>query len=640
VAGVLAFHGGIPWARGGFLGVDAFFVLSGYLITMLLLTEWERTGDVALIAFWGRRARRLLPALLLMVAVVSIGARSLLPPEDVRLLRGDGLATLFYVANWRMIFRGGDYFAQTAAPSPLQHAWSLGIEEQFYLLWPLLLLAVLAARQPLRRLLVICACAAVISAFAMALVYDAQGPVRAYYGTDTRGGSLLIGAGLAALLVTRRHPGDVEPGRRRSTMAALAVLAAAATAWSWTHLSGTDNLLYHGGMAASALAVAVVLAHIALVPEGVSARALSLPPLPLLGRISYGVYLWHWPVFLAANAQRTGQRGALLFVLRCLITIGVATLSYVVVERPIRSGVLLRRRSVALLGASCAVAAGVAIVVVATTGAPASPPPGAGRAGADGIDQVSSQPVTSDGPGTGSTATALPTPTRHRAAGQPVVVDVFGDSIAWSLVAYLPKYRGLDVRDRTALGCGVTRAAPYRYFGRTYPRVKSKCRQWPRLWKRAVASDNPDVALVLVGRWETMDRVVDGRWTHVGDPTLDVQLRAELKRAILVAGSHGARVVLATEPYNRRGEQPDGSLYPEDQPQRVTAWNRLLRSVAAVYPEVRVIDFGARVSPDGRFTNDAGGVRVRSDGVHLTPAGVQRWIAPWLVPRLLSAAPK
>ena len=147
VAAVLAFHGGLPWATGGFLGVDAFFVLSGYLITALLLAEWTRSGGrLDLAAFWGRRARRLLPALLLMVTAVAIGARALLPPEEISLLRGDGIAALLYVANWRMIFRGGDYFAQTAAPSPLEHTWSLGIEEQFYLLWPLVLCAVLYVR--------------------------------------------------------------------------------------------------------------------------------------------------------------------------------------------------------------------------------------------------------------------------------------------------------------------------------------------------------------------------------------------------------------------------------------------------------------------------------------------------------------
>jgi hypothetical protein len=167
----------------------------------------------------------------------------------------------------------------------------------------------------------------------------------------------------------------------------------------------------------------------------------------------------------------------------------------------------------------------------------------------------------------------------------------------------------------------------------------SKCQRWQHLWQRAVESDNPDVAFILVGRWETMNRVLNGRWTHVGDPAFDAHLRSQLDRAILVAGARGARVVLATEPYNRRGEQLDGSLYPEDQPQRVTDWNRVLRSVAAAHSGVMVVDFGARVSPGGQFTFTAGGVRVRADGVHLTPSGVQSWIAPWLWPQLLAAAP-
>ena len=647
VTAVLAYHGGLSWAGGGFLGVDAFFVLSGYLITTLLLREWQRTGRIAVVAFWGRRARRLLPALLLVLTAVVLGGRLLLPPEELRLLRGDGLAALFYVANWRMIFRGGDYFAQTASPSPLQHMWSLGIEEQFYLLWPLVLVALLAGRRPLRRTVVLCVVGAVGLSVLLALTYRAGDLGRAYYGTDTRAASLLVGAATAGLVVGR--PGIVALRRRPLLLGALAAVGATATAWFWTQASGDDSTLYHGGLGVAALSVAVVLGHVALVPEGVSARLLSLPPLPALGRISYGVYLWHWPVFLAANAERTGQEGWRLFALRCLVTLAVATVSYVLVENPIRTGAVLRRSSVATATAASALVGGVALVV-AVTAVPALPtqtldnslagPTVGGPVGGsptDGLDRLPPRRTASERAVASPGGTPSRSPQRRRAGG-PVVVDVFGDSVAWSLVAYLPRYRGLDVRDRTALGCGVTRTAPFRYFGRTYPRLFPNCRRWPQRWRRAVASDDPDVALILVGRWETMDRVLDGRWTHIGDPAFDAHLRSRLELAISIAGARGARVVLATEPYNRRGERPDGTLYPEDHPRRVTDWNRLLRDVAADHPGVMVVDLGRRVSPEGRFTWEAGGMQVRSDGLHLTPSGVRDRVAPWLMPRLRAAA--
>ena len=220
------------------------------------------------------------------------------------------------------------------------------------------------------------------------------------------------------------------------------------------------------------------------------------------------------------------------------------------------------------------------------------------------------------------------------------MVDVFGDSVAWTLVTYLPSHPELDVRDHTLMGCGISRTAPFRYFGRLYAGLMPTCRDWPRIWRAAIARDDPDVAFILVGRWETMDRVLDGRWTHIGDPEFDAHLRSELDLAIRVAGARGAHVLLATEPYNRRGEKLDGSLYPEDEPKRVTAWNQLLRSVASSHPNVKVIEFGERVSPGGRFSWTAGGYQVRSDGLHLTPSGVQGWIAPWLLPQLVGAVPK
>ncbi|HLG92907.1 MAG TPA: acyltransferase, partial [Acidimicrobiales bacterium] len=270
VAGVIAFHAGLPWAKGGFLGVDAFFVLSGYLITSLLLAEREATGGIGLGSFWARRARRLLPALFLMLAVVAGYGALAAPGDTLGQLRSDALFTLGYAANWHQIFSGQGYFAQLAQPSPLLHTWSLAIEEQFYLLWPLALLAVGRTRRPRRNLAVACATGALASAVEMALLYRPADTARVYFGTDTRAQSLLVGALLAALAAPR-------PGRRRLGAGARLGLAAGALAatgylaWSWSSLSGASPFLYRGGFAAGAVAVAALIAATLVAPRGFAA---------------------------------------------------------------------------------------------------------------------------------------------------------------------------------------------------------------------------------------------------------------------------------------------------------------------------------------------------------------------------------
>jgi peptidoglycan/LPS O-acetylase OafA/YrhL len=358
VAAVLVYHGGVAAVPGGFIGVDAFFVLSGFLITSLLLVEVAGTGRIRLAAFWGRRARRLLPALLVMLAVVVPVSRVLLAPGDLPPVRGDALAALLYVANWRMIFRGSDYFAQTATPTPLQHTWSLGIEEQFYLIWPLVVLAVLIGVAGLRRggarrrselrrwvLFGICLAGGVASTVLCWLLHAPTDSSRAYYGTDTRAVALLTGCALAVLLEHRmpavtagRHRRDGGRRIEHPLLGTATVLAVLGLCWAASHATGSTDWQYHAGFAAIAVAVAVVIAHAALSPGSPTAWVLSRPPMVTLGRISYGVYLWHWPVFVFCSAGRLGFAGIGLFAVRCAITLAVSIASYVLVEQPIRRG--------------------------------------------------------------------------------------------------------------------------------------------------------------------------------------------------------------------------------------------------------------------------------------------------------------
>ena len=256
VLAVLLFHGGVSWLPGGFLGVDAFFVLSGFLITSLLLAEHTRTGDIRLGAFWIRRARRLLPALVLVVVAVVLAYRDLLADHELSLLRGDALAALGYLANWRMIYRGDDYFTRSSTPSPLQHAWSLGIEEQFYLLWPLIVVALLLLTRTLSRtvparrvLLALCVAGAATSAVAAAVLYRPLDVNRAYFGTDARAQALLIGCAVAVLL-SRRLPRTWLP------RSALGVAGLLVIGWLWSHADGNAAWLYRGGFALGGIAVA------------------------------------------------------------------------------------------------------------------------------------------------------------------------------------------------------------------------------------------------------------------------------------------------------------------------------------------------------------------------------------------------
>jgi peptidoglycan/LPS O-acetylase OafA/YrhL len=644
VVGVLLFHGGISWTPGGFLGVDAFFVLSGFLITSLLVREWESTGAIALLAFWARRARRLLPALFVLVLFVVAVAAFAMPEGSYPGLRGDAISTLLYVANWHFVAAGSTYFAQTAPPSPLTHTWSLAIEEQFYLLWPIVVLVVLTWTRRLRPLLWVCIAGLLASGVEMALLYRAgASSTRLYYGTDTRAQALLVGAALAvglAVAAAQRGAATGDPVSwrpvtpwGRALVAALGLAGAAGTAAMWATASGTSPLLYEGGFLLVAVCAAGVVASAVCLPTGWLARALSARPLRDLGRISYGVYLWHYPVFLWVDAQRTGLGGAALFGVRCAITLAISAASFVLLERPVRRGRMLRGRR-AWLSVPAGVALSVAIVVAATL--PAAPLPAAAA------------PAASKGA---------------------VRVLVIGDSTALTLGVALaqdaPRY-GIVQRDVAILGCGVTEGSQVRVTGkvsevaracnsspapRGTPRVETvptpfgvststpvgeKWTAWYREW---VARERPDVVLVLAGRWEVVTRRFHGRWTNILHPSFAAYVERELLHTVRLVTARGARAVLMTAPCYDAGEQPDGQPWPTDAPDRLAAYNRIVEEVAArAGHRATVFGLDALVCPGGVFSPVLGGVVVRSpDGVHFSlTAGT--YLSPRIWPFVLKAA--
>ncbi|WP_264077186.1 acyltransferase family protein [Mycolicibacterium houstonense] len=634
VALVLAGHGGVPGVAGGFIGVDIFFVLSGFLITSLLLDEYRRTEHIDLKGFWIRRAKRLLPAMVLMALAVVI-ARDLFPPEAVATLREDAVAAFFWMANWVFVAADTDYFSQGATPSPLQHTWSLAVEEQYYVLWPLLVLGailLLRRRRPAAvRAAVFVIAVLGVTASAVAAIVLSGDPAqlnRVYFGTDTRAQALLVGAAAAALLVrdwsTLTVSGTLIRARWRRWVAwmlpvvGVAVLAVAA------HLAtGSADQFRHGLLLVVAVGAVLVVAPVALDQDGYVARALAWYPLVTLGVISYGVYLWHWPIFLILNGERTGLSGWSLLALRCAVTIAVSWVSWWAIEQPVRHW---RPQHVPMLRLSAATVATAAVVTltVVPVGAPTRPAVPDVTAAVAEVDVGAERPV------------AVGSPPARLAPGTHTVA-VFGDSVAWTLMRYLPATPGFHFSDYTTIGCGIARGGPYRSAGETLNQ-KPECDSWPERWAQRIAHDRPETVLLMIGRWEAVDRTWRGRWTHIGNDAYDAYLKSELKRALDILSSTGARVVVTTAPYNRRGERSDGTLYPEDQPGRVQEWNTMLREEAARRPNVSVLDFNAKLNPDGEYTAKINGVRMRSDGVHPTSEAVQ-WLTPWLLDSLKTPKP-
>jgi peptidoglycan/LPS O-acetylase OafA/YrhL len=353
VSAVVLFHATETWLRGGFLGVDVFFVLSGYLITSQILSEWREWRRVDILAFWRRRARRILAALYLLLAF-TLAFALVARPDEVAVFRGDALAALAYIANWYFIFHNQPYFETVAHPSPLIHLWSLGVEEQFYLVWPLILAPALLLLRRWTAALIFVGAAA--SCLLMAALYQPTvDPSRVYYGTDTHASGLLIGALLSFFWSPRPRSG--RPRRRLGAslnwlmgsldhfllLDGLALVALAVLGYAFVALNESQSILYRGGFTVVAVVTALCVVAVSHPRARLVARVLELTPIRWLGRRSYSIYLWHWPVIVFTRPQiDVHMAGYPLLLLRIVLTLVFAELSFRLVEEPVRRGALVR----------------------------------------------------------------------------------------------------------------------------------------------------------------------------------------------------------------------------------------------------------------------------------------------------------
>src|SRR5436190_9130628 len=526
VLAVILYHDNYSWLPGGFLGVDVFFVLSGFLITSLLVLEYGRRATIQLGGFWSRRARRLLPALLLVLCFVAAYTR-LVEPWERTAIRNDGWASLFYVANWRFIFDVQSYFQLFSAASPLRHMWSLAIEEQYYLVWPLVVLLCLRARRgSLRLLTAVSLIGVVLSVATMWWRYQPANPNDAYYATDARAHSLLIGALLALLLVSW-HP-SVRAVRAITTAAIVALVGVFA---AFHVVTGSTTAYYGIGSLVFALLTAVVIAG-AMQP-GLLGSVLSIGPLVWIGRISYGLYLWHWPITVWLVPSRVSLGPNALNLLRLAVTFAAAILSFVLVEQPIRRRGF--RPSAAILVFAPVAAIVAAILWVSASGATPAPSYLVGTAptpaqtaavslaGAPQFPWALGDPLFCGEPRPDETAEATraaasePTPALPAAAPQRVLL--LGDSTPCTL---WPGLRAVGDAERVAtdqgsvFGCGI--AVEQVTSTRNEPVTPNTERCKPFLdWAipTALARAQP-TAVVWMSTWEKADLVVDGR-TIVAD---------------------------------------------------------------------------------------------------------------------------
>ena len=610
VAAVLCFHGELGFAGGGFLGVSTFFTLSGFLITSLLLLEWEGTGRIAFARFWARRARRLLPAALVALCGIAAYGALVAAGHQADRIGGDGLSALFYVANWRFVWGDQSYAALFSAPSPVQHFWSLAIEEQFYLVFPLFAAALLPRVRTRGHFRVALILLAVISAgLAFVLWSPGHDPSRVYYGTDSRAVELLIGAILATLLAGRAEFGSVTQ-RRISIVAGFGAGAILLALWGTTHQ--TDTWLYRGGLPLHAVLTAVVIAG-AMQP-GSLARALSWRPLRALGLVSYGAYLYHWPIFLWLTESRVGVGGLRLFGVRVTVTFVAAAASYRWLEMPIRKGRWITGRRLRLL-APAAIAAVAALLLAIP-------------AGGVGPDVVLSAVRT---PGAelhrlqhGNPSPGAPSPIRR--------IMVVGDSVAMTLGRGIERWgppRGVEVLNGARLWCPIARGGK---LAASFGRSTAPCDDWPHYWGQLEADFRPDVVVVLTTMWDLSARQRD-EWgpdyLQMGEPRFDAFLQQEWATAVHVLGSSGARVVWLNPACS---QTPSGN--------RELRYSHDHFVSAAVAAGATEIDLDRLLCPKGQFVNSFAGLdNIRPDGLHFSDAGADL-TARWLGPQLSSLGPR
>jgi peptidoglycan/LPS O-acetylase OafA/YrhL len=632
VALVVLFHAHVPGLTGGYVGVDVFFVISGFVITGLLLRERASTGSTSILGFYGRRIRRIIPAATLVIIAAVVASYVALGPLNGNQTAGDARWASVFLINIHFASTGTNYLSASLPPSVLQNYWSLAVEEQFYLVYPALFLAVAAFSrgQSLRRRVGFVLGIAVVVSFVASVLQTHSNPTAAYFSPLPRVWELALG-GLVALgtVSLQRVPARVAAA---SSWIGLGAILLAAFAF-------TSTTAYPGwAVALPVIGTALVIAGGVAKPALGAESVLRLRPFQWIGLISYSLYLWHWPVLTIA-AERTSSGtlslGDSLWWL--LVSLGLAVITYLLVENPIRHSSFLSTRrwaSVALGG--CLVASSLTVATVELhlhqQGALATP----------GLANL-------------KTGAACPAPTKQAlqtlmGTGPKTVprvvarVMLVGDSTACTMLPGLEAVGdpvGVQVEDGAVIGCGVVSGeiAPLYRNGVNLSATSATCQRRANAAEaRALRSGRPNIVL-WGSTWERAAFMV-GTGPHQKEVTAGstqwyAVLQKRMEARIRQFTATGATVVLLTQAPFATSIKSAGPTADDEAFERL---NALLAQVASGQPKVKVIDLADRVCPGGPpCPLVVDGIGARGDGAHYTLEG-SLWVARWLMPQLGLAA--
>jgi peptidoglycan/LPS O-acetylase OafA/YrhL len=626
VAAVIVFHFAPSVLPAGFLGVDVFFVVSGFLIARLVTREISASGSVSLAGFWARRARRLLPALATVTVVVLIATAIVFSSIEVHDIRAQALGTLFYVANWVLIAGKNNYFATVGRPSPFLHMWTLAVEEQFYLVLPLVFFGArrFIVRHPARTA-AFALVGAVASTIWMGVLFSPGGdPTRAYLGTDTHAMGLLVGVAIGVIAgsndrwerVTSALRSDTQVGRAAPWVAAACL---AAVVLIMRLASERTDALYRGGFLVFALLCGVIVAVLAARPDTTLSRGLGTRALVAVGLRSYSLYIWHWPVRVFVTPS-SGLHGVGLFVVRLAISAVLAEISFRLVEQPLRVGRPAQRAGSRPAIAYYAVMVGVALALVVSVDAPQPLPP-------TSLSQLGPEPT-------------VPPRTKAKPGivqPQTLRIDLFGDSqgLVFGLGGdYHASELGITVGGDASLGCSLVQTG-HVSDGR-FLSNPAHCEGWQERWRTIMRREPTARLAVMAGAWETLDQQTANGVARFGTQAWTDLITASVRDALQVLSSDGRTVYLFQVPCFGAGDSND-PLPERHDPARIAAVNDIFTNVAQSMPKVKIVPWRELVCPDGKRVESIDGVHLwQPDDQHLTyPGAVVVW--KWWLPQLRAA---